>query len=498
MILTVNSRVSLDFKALKRADEVCAMALVEAFTYTNPDFYKTRALGYSTRGMPTKCKTYERAGRMMNFGRGGIRKVKKILQRHGHKVKTVDQRLELPAVAFSWNKAVPLRPDQKEAAGVAIRKRQGLVRGSCSSGKSAILLGAIVEAKQPALVIVWDTNHQKQWIGEAEKFLGIKRADLGGCGGVFSKVKVRALNICMQQSLCRVDTLKAFVNAVGFVGADECQRYAARTFEAAINAFPAKYRIGVSANERRRDKKEFLIYDAFGKVIHEVSNANQESRKPSRIFLVPTKFKSHIFEDEGGSLGMLYSAFMEELTENEKRNRLILKMVRRSIEKKKLCLILTERRLHAMNLLFQLKKDFRCGLLIGNFPHKETADWPDDWRKFMTGFSAEKEFDRVQRLADERKIDVVVATQKGDVGLNFRTIDHVFVTTPTGANAERFNQQKGRGEREHSKEQIAQFGPKATPHVYYFWDTSMEKFQRAGNAIMRAFPGTTVFSQRKG
>ena len=85
----------------------------------------------------------------------------------------------------------------------------------------------------------------------------------------------------------------------------------------------------------------------------------------------------------------------------------------------------------------------------------------------------------------------------GEVGVSIKTIDHGFVTTPTGSNKERFNQQKGRIERDHDEELELQFGEKATPHMYYFWDTGIDMCQKAGNTVMKSHPGTGILRLKK-
>ena len=89
-------------------------------------------------------------------------------------------------------------------------------------------------------------------------------------GGVFKKRKLGKLNVCIQKSLWNKDHREFFLDKVGFVGGDEVQKFAARTFQESINDFPALYRVGGSANERRKDGMEGLTYDTFGKVFHHI------------------------------------------------------------------------------------------------------------------------------------------------------------------------------------------------------------------------------------
>ena len=116
----------------------------------------------------------------------------------------------------------------------------------------------------------------------------------------------------------------------------------------------------------------------------------------------------------------------------------------------------------------------------------------------MVGFDHEKEADRVKKLGGQKKLDLIIGTQKGDVSLSIRPIDHLHVTTPTGSNLERFNQQKGRPERDYDKKLEKKFGRKKTPHVYYYWDTRMSKLQESGNKIINAYKNCDVLNLRKG
>ncbi len=353
-----------------------------------------------------------------------------------------------------------------------------------NSGKTVMLLEAIARAKQPALVIVWSTFHQKQWINEAvnSKLMNISRKDIGGVGGIFKTPKYGKLNICMQQSLWREKNLNFFRDRIGFVGCDEVQKFAANTFQVSVNKFPAKYRVGVSANERRRDGKEFLIYSSFGKVIHSISeSANIGSRMRAQVFLVPTDFYSEQYE-----MRQDWTSLIGELSADEARNNKLVSLVKRSIAKGKLCLVLTERVGHALFLKSQFSR-FRVGLLIGQQQAKKIreSDWPKSWKEYVTAYNADSEFTRVTKLAAKRKLDVIIATAKGDVGLNVKTIDHGFITTPTGSNTERFNQQKGRAERHHDGKKI--------PRIYYLWDVKQDRLREAGNVILKVFPGCGVF-----
>ena len=490
VVLVVNSHVCFDFRKLKKVDLRCFVKLQKEFTHRNPKFYKTQSMGYATKGIPRKIRSYTMGKQEIRFSRGGLRRIKKILRAHGHKITIHDERLSFPPVAF--NSKIKLREEQAPATARIKVKQQGLIRGPCSAGKTVTLLQAVAEAKQPACIVVWDTNQQKQWLSEAtaKHLLNMPLGQIGGVGGVFKKRKFGKLNICMQQSLWRPDNRDFFAERCGFLGCDEVQRYAARTFQDSINHFPAKYRIGVSASEKRKDGLQTLIYDSFGSVIHEIQDKNVGSRLPAKISLVPTEFKSEQYEWNNN-----WTDLMNDMAEDKERNKLILKCVRsRSLEKGKVTLILTERRSHALFLRFALKDHYETGMLLGNIPSKDIrlSGWPKHWQEYVKAMDNDAEFMRVKNLGEQKKLNVIIATQKGDVGINIRTIDHVHIVTPTGSDIERFKQQKGRVERDYDEKLREKFGHKSTPRVYYYWDVNMDRFRDAGNKIIKTLPGVSV------
>jgi len=488
--LTVDSRISFKYGNLSRTDPACLVDLEKTFTYSNPEFYKIKSMGYKPykngKKIPMKIRSYNKGRKFIHFSRGSLRRLKRILRKHGHKIIMYDERLSFPPVDFGSK--IKLKPEQEKPVARMLMKEQGCVRGPCSSGKTVMLLEAIARAKQPAVVVVWDTNLQKQWIAEAEKFLTLRSGEIGGCGGIFKTRKFGKLNICMQQSLWKPDNLAFFSDRVGTVAGDEVQRFAANTFQVSINDFPAKNRWGASASEKRKDGKHFLIYDTFGKVIHQIEDKGIASRFESKVFLIPTGFRSEDYDETGD-----HTAVITDITEDRDRNKLVLRAIKRSLAKGKLCLVLTERRAHALRILFKLKK-YRTGILVGDAPPKaiKEAMWPDRWKNFMLQLDNAAEFERIKVVGEQRNLDVIVGTQKGNIGLNIRTIDHTFIVTPTGTNIELFNQQKGRGERDHNERLVKLFGKKARPHTYYFWDTGISKFQDAGNRVMKAYPGTGI------
>ena len=197
-----------------------------------------------------------------------------------------------------------------------------------------------------------------------------------------------------------------------------------------------------------------------------------------------------------------YVEMLNDKEREKKRNKLIVKLKLRKTKKKKLVLILVERKFQAMYLydILTNKKKLKVKLLVGKTTKKDldnANDWKPSWKKMMKSYDDDKEFFEIKKLGIKRKLDVIIATVKGEVGLNIKTIDHEIITTPTGGNTERFNQQKGRVERDHDKALKKLFGNKATPTVDYSWDIRVEKIKRKGSNILKTFNNVHILQKRR-
>lgn len=117
----------------------------------------------------------------------------------------------------------------------------------------------------------------------------------------------------------------------------------------------------------------------------------------------------------------------------------------------------------------------------------------------MHNLDYDAEFVRVKELCAKKQLDVVVSTaKKGDQGISIRTFDHVHIAVPSGADKARFEQQKGRAERDYDEALIKKFGEKKTPKVFYYWDTKHDKTKDAGGVVLKQYPASKVIRNMKG
>lgn len=474
--LRVGSHITFDYRDLASISPEALAEFKSEFHTLDPNYFFKASMGY-VKNMTKYHFGYETYKYDFKVYRGLVGKFKEFLAKHNIKYAFTDQRFDFRPVIFDSN--ITLRTEQRKAVDAIKNAKQGVVIGPCGVGKTIVLLQAIAEIAQPALVVVWDTNLQKQWINEAVKFLKLKESEIGGVGGVFKKEKFGNINICMQQSLWIKDKRDFFTKKIGLVAMDECQRASARTFKEVLNQFPAKYRIGVTASTDRQDKLGFLINWSFGPIIHKIIPEESKNTIQAKISLVPSPFEKNITQIVND-----WPLVITALSKHKARNDLIVRLATEKIKQAKIVLILTERKSHMLDLFFRLEQ-FKTHLLFGKTTKKyiKKSKWPKKWKEFINDYDYDDAFTNIKSLSETRDLDCIIATQKGNVGLDIKTLDHLIITMPSGGNPEKFRQQVGRVERKHPTKKEAT--------VDYVWDNNVDFLRYKGIRIKQNFENVT-------
>jgi len=123
------------------------------------------------------------------------------------------------------------------------------------------------------------------------------------------------------------------VYVAGGILVHNCHRFAARTFKAVAEYFPAAHRIAASADERRKDGLEHLVYETFGPRVAEIEREDlveMGNLLPSTMIVVPTNYIDELY------LASLeakeppdWTGMISRLVKDPERNILIQKIVGR-------------------------------------------------------------------------------------------------------------------------------------------------------------------------
>lgn len=371
--------------------------LSNLFIHSNPQHYKLKKMGFKAWKEPKIIKTHEfevdsNGVEWLTLPRGGTDRLREVVTSCGFSLEFVDRRTEGDwslvcrygqhglssfdgALRFPPHQ-VALWEHQTRIVDAVIKRENCVVRSATGSGKTSATLASITKINLPAIVVVWEKGLLKQWLERAAIELGLYDDDVGIIGQ--GEYRLRPLTVAMQQSLNKFSDEKwvEIKAAFGVVVGEELSRFAAATFQKTIDRFPARYRIGISAEEKRKDGKEFLIYDLFGKIGVDVDAPEMVAAGivlDVEVRVVPTAFRADWYVEQRADEGRVpdFNRLLEEMTADEARNNLVMSTVAKATEGDRQALVFSHRVEHCRSLdsLFA-SYGIRSGVMVGEDPER--------------------------------------------------------------------------------------------------------------------------------
>ncbi len=432
-------------------------SLQNDFIYSNPLYYRAKELGFYPTEPPTiKTWDYEQdknSESWLTLPRGGMGRIQEILRNENMHGCISDRRStgEMDGVAGSSVLFPELKMNlwdhQERTVEGILAEENCIIRSPTGSGKTTTLIAAVVRVQLPSLVVVCDTGLLKQWRERIEKELGIR--DIGIIRG--KTCRLRPITLAMQQTLNKYSSEKwAHIGrAFGFVGCDEVHRFAASTFLKTVDRFAAKYRVGVSDDETRKDRKEFLLYDLFGGVAAEIPKGELVTKgiiHDVALYVVPTDSEASSYQearDSGETPN--FNELLDALTADQARNELVMKIAAGCLKRGLQLLVFSQRKAHCrlLDMMFA-ERGYRTGLLLG-------------------GAGYEQQFDATRAGIQQETIQVGVGTfGRIGMGLDLPAVSCGIVTTPIRNNRQFMSQVSGRICRTSKGKEVAR--------LYYLWD----------------------------
>ena len=332
--------------------------------FSNPEFYKKQAMGFSTKGVPRIIQCSADTKDYVCLPRGIQDNLIGLLKESGivYKVSDKKQNGYMIDVQFSGN----LYPEQEKAAKCMLQYDYGILGAATGFGKTVIGAYLISQRKRNAIVLVHNREIMKNWIDDLEKFLFIneafpeyetkkgkrKRKTLIGklyaghdsLGGI--------VDVAMITSFGKRDDIDERIKDYGLVIVDECHHASAQTHEAVIRQIGAKYVYGLTATPKREDGHEQSIYMQFGPIRYRLSARDRAKMQNFEHFVRP-RFTSMV-NTTGIEWGI--NEAYRELVINDRRNKLIIDDVVECVKKGRTPLVLTKFKDHA-GMLVQVLAD---------------------------------------------------------------------------------------------------------------------------------------------
>lgn len=442
--------------------------LTARFKYPNPTRALLQRMGKFYKHLPPTIDHFELTDDELILPRGGGEKVEAWAAEVDRVPWWTDRRLELEPVRFDLGEnaePVELRDDQERLIAAFLERENVLIRAAPGGGKTELSLELIRRIGQPALVIVWSKGLLEQWVKRIEKRWGWSKSEIGVYGG--GRKSVRPVTIAMQQTLYRPGIAESLADQFGFIVVDEVQRASSKTLREIVRAFPARYRLGVSADERRKDRLDVLITDNFGEVAAKVDREELIARGDLcevEVIMVPSGASSELIDDapnadKGLVLQQNYVRIISELIEQPGRLELVARIAALEIGRGEHVLIFTDRVAHARAISKRIVElGHRCGLMIGGPENREA--FRESAEKIAAG-----------------KLKCAVGTSAVYQGIDIPRLTVGIVATPTASNAQLLEQQVGRLRRK--------FPGKQRGRLYYVWDDRV--FPKHRDTITRIY-----------
>ena len=379
--MIVRDKIYIDTAELgSRITDLC-----ELFTHRNPEFYEKKKLKLSVKGVNPYLFHYiimrTSGGQTLCLPRGSLKKVKEFYEKNELVFKVIDNRISHNEIDVNLIDTV-LEEQQDRVIKVLYENEGGLIEAPPGFGKTISILGLIAKVKQPTLILVHEFRLSDQWFFEINKRLkgkfklgilnGIKKED----GDIVVAIINTAYNIYIENPL--------YFNKFGMVITDEVHHVSAPMFLKVVNNMPAKWRVGVSGTLKRKDKKEFLMFETIGECLlsietnelkHRITDFEYIFINTNVLYIVPSVSRWTGVKREK-ALDIVNA--ITELTKLNKRNDIIIENIIDCIESGYYPLVLSDRVEHNKFLYEKLKSlGYKTILIIGKGRSKKDIDWED-------------------------------------------------------------------------------------------------------------------------
>ena len=338
--VTLANHVYFDLSELPSA---LAARLRRLASFSNPVFFKTQALRFSTHGIPRfiSCARIEQG--YLAIPRGCLDEALELLAENKIVVQVDDQR-EGGAKLKAIKSLVKLRKNQQAAVRAMSKHDAGILHAPTAFGKTVTAIGMITKRKANTLILVHSRQLLDQWRERLKSFL--PDADVGIIGGG-KKKPTGVIDIATYQSLInkKDNTVSEIVQDYGHVIVDECHHVSAPRFEMVLNEVRAKYVLGLTATPERQDGHQKIIFMAAGPIRHKVKSTTEEKFEQQVVVhqLYDNPPKQLINSEDRPKISDTYRWIME----NDERTQRIISDVLACIRQSKHPIVLTERREHA-------------------------------------------------------------------------------------------------------------------------------------------------------
>lgn len=389
----------------------------EKLIFNNPKYIKAEALGKWTGNIEKYIYMYEIRNNVLVLPFGCFKdfylKFKNDL--------SVVKSLISPVRHINYNSNIKLYPYQEQAVKQILLAKNGILVSPCGSGKTIIGLEIVVRLGLKTLWIAHTNDLVQQAMDRAKSNFDLDFANYGTISA--GKVKIGDITFATAQTLCNLD-LPLYKNEFDVIVIDECHHIykgdnSLAMYYKILNNLSARYRFGLTATPKRSDGLERCMTALLGNIEHTISK--EEVKKftcPVKVEKIQTDYTPNLDVVLAGDGTIVYSSLINDLIQNEERNRKIANDILYAMYQNKRVLVLSDRIEH----LSRLKE-----VVLKYQPNGKITQL----MALSNSKKAREERKQVLKDLNEGKINVVLATyQLAKEGLDVPKLDIVMFASP--------------------------------------------------------------------
>ena len=268
--------------------------------YSNPEFYKKLAMGYSTYDTPRIMYCGFDTGNYISIPRGCCEKVTVAFDSAQIPYCVTDKRQVGKKIKVEFNGK--LYPEQQTAADNMLKYDIGVLGAATAFGKTVVAAYLISRKKVNTLILVDNSEILKVWLDDLQKFLVIsekmpeyktptgrikKRSSIIGSLKAGHDSMTGIVDVAMIQSLGAKDDVNPAVKEYGLVIMDECHHAGAETDEEVLRQISAKTVYGLTATPKREDGQDKKIFMQLGPIRYRYTAKDRAAKQGIQHFIFP-------------------------------------------------------------------------------------------------------------------------------------------------------------------------------------------------------------------
>ena len=291
--------------------------------------------------------------------------------------------------------------------------------------------------KGKTIIVVNKIPLMNQWESEIKQFL--PDASIGFIQGQKNvSVENKDIVIAMLQSLAKIDYPDSLFEEFNTVVFDEIHNMSSKVFSQVLARLCCEYTIGLSATPKRSDGCEYVFKYHIGDIVYQSSSKRKGLHPIIQTIQVNSKEYKEItvINKMTGQNQIQFTSMLSELIDMEKRNRLIIEIIKNLVKKdNRRILILSDRRHHVITLKASLDNDqgvtFTSGLFLGQMKQVE-LERSKSSQVILATFSAfgegvsEKDLDTLILITPKKFIGHLKNTTKNESGKLEQIVGRIF------------------------------------------------------------------------